>query len=193
MGKNEDENKHQAHGLTVGEMADLQYQQIHEPEEIEMMTGNGAGDAIKDPYFKEAYKDYELPVHEKNFYHVATEARTFAPNGAEPIRTSVMSVQKLSKEAFEFQKVHGGFAGQIVHILHKPEEEQPRARKSKKVKEETENSGQGEAGNSAEDRKILETMTVPQLKERLDEITGATTKLKKKEELIDEILLQSKK
>lgn len=57
-------HNHQAHGLTVAQMANLRVQQ--EEETVEMMPCNNARpDQIKDAIFREAFSNYQIPRVEK--------------------------------------------------------------------------------------------------------------------------------
>jgi hypothetical protein len=124
-----DKNKQkQAHGLTHEEMQDLHYKQIQ--GDIQKVPANNAGDKIGDKYFKEEFADYEVPVYEKHLYHVVSEPRSFNPATGE--KTSVASLKKFTKKAYEFQKVNHGFDGHTVHILHNPELEDVKAKKDLK-------------------------------------------------------------
>lgn len=174
-----EKRKHQAHGLTVEEMKELHYKQVHEPDTIEMVEPNNGGDKITDPYFAKDYGDYMLPIHERHVYHVAAEARAFRSSGAIAERTSVSTVHKLTKEAYEFQKKNKAFEGQIVHILHNPELEQvskPTAPKAPKAP----------AKNEGEDLTLL---TVVDLKARIEKLSEKPVpkSLKKKEDLLAEL------
>lgn len=164
-----EDQKHQAHGMTVGQMKDLHYKQIHDPGSIKMIPANNGGDKITDPYFEKDYGKYMLPEHEAHLYHVAAEARTFASGGATPTRTSIPAIHKLTKEAYEFQKKNKAFEGQIVHILHNPE--LPPVKAGKKVDD----------GDDSEDLNLL---TVPELKDKLATLTGEPVKITKKADLI---------
>ena len=141
-----EDEKIQSHGITKGQMKDLQYQQ--QQGDVKMIDANNVGDNIKDKEFAKEFADYQLPEAEKDHYHVVAEARLFNQTTGEKISNPV--VHKYTKEAFEFNKKHHGFDGQTVHILHNP---------TKTVAEkETEDD--------------FDVMTVAQLKEAYKEITG---------------------
>jgi hypothetical protein len=175
----EEKDKHQAHGMSVGKMKDLQYNQVHNPDAIERIPGNNAGDKITDEYFRKDYADYTLPVHEKDFYHVVAEARAFASGGATAVRSSIPAVHKLSRQAYAFQKEHKAFNGQIVHILHNPDLEVDKKQTKKEVQ-----------GGPVEE---LQLLTVDKLKEKFFELTGQNAQSAiKKNELIGDILKAQK-
>ncbi len=159
----EDKDKIQAHGLTVKEMADLQYKQNNNL--VKMVPANNA-ESIKDKHFQE-FEGYEIPEHEQHIYHVVSEARIFNQTTGEKLSNPVVST--FTKEAFVFHKKHNGFAGQSTHILHNPE--------ITSAKEDDDDSGKPED---------LNKLTVPVLKERYLELTGEDApKNVNKAELID--------
>lgn len=109
-------HNHQAHGLTVAQMANLRVQQ--EEETVEMMPCNNARpDQIKDAIFREAFSNYQIPRVESHVYVVAIESRLFDHQTGE--RLSIAIVDKFTAEMFEFMKAHG-WGGKTVHILHNP-------------------------------------------------------------------------
>lgn len=111
-------HNHQAHGLTVAQMANLRVQQ--EEETVELMPCNNARpDQIKDAIFREAFSNYQIPRVESHIYVVAVEPRLFDHQTGE--RLSVATVHKFTREAYEFMKENHGFSGKVVHILHNPE------------------------------------------------------------------------
>jgi len=157
-------NRKQAHGLTHEEMEELHYKQVS-GEEIETVSSNNAGDKISDPYFKTEFSEYEIPVHEKHIYHVAEEIRQFKTSGPTPEKTSSATLQKYTKEAYEFMKNNHGFDGKIVHILHNPELETQKQRDQKQQGEgqEGENKGETLAGANTN------TVKLPSLGQHEDE------------------------
>lgn len=186
-----EEKRIQAHGITVGEMKELGYRQANDPASIATIPGNNAGDKITDRFFKEEFGNYTLPMHERFHYHVATESRMFAPGGAEPVKTSTASVHKLTKEAYEFQKKHGAFNGQIVHILHNPEFEEKNAPLFGTA--EAGNGPGPDTGNTGGSgtpltKEELENSTVDEIKGIFDELGVEAPKGMKKAELIEELL-----
>lgn len=109
----------QAHGLTPDEMEDLRVHQINDT--VPMIPANNAGeDQIKDPYFRDKYKNHMIPEVEKNHYHVVTEARLFNSQAATPEKMSNDVLHVFTKEAFKFQMDNKAFNGMQVHILHNP-------------------------------------------------------------------------
>lgn len=192
----EPNEKIQNHGMTHSQMEDLRYKQEHGG--VEMVKANNAGDNIGDEIFAELYSDHQIPAHETGIYHVAAEPRTWSNNGAKPVRTSVAVVHKFTPQAWEFQKKNNAFAGQVVHILHNPELEAAKNRKEKEaikaaqvpgaVPEETQVDNpdnvlgnpntqgtqplQNQTVASTEQPEDLEALTVPELKEYYEEVSG---------------------
>lgn len=160
----------QSHGMTHAEVEDLRIRQMQ--NQVKMVPANNAGEAIKDEYFKKEYSDHKIPDHEKHIYHVAIESRTFRSSGPTAEKLSNSTVQKFTKEAFEFQKKHNAFNGQVVHILHNPE-------LNKKH----------DGGNDIAPGKVVQLadMKVDDLRDRYTELTGEAVPsgVKRKADLID--------
>lgn len=112
------EDKHQAHGFTVREMANIQKRQSGEiAEPFKDLIGNRAN-LLKDKYFLEDGHALVLPEYEEGFFHVLQEARSFHPITGE--RQSKSFIQKYSPTSYEFMISNDGFRGMSVFIFHDP-------------------------------------------------------------------------
>ena len=91
--------------------------QIH--NEVNKIPANNATD-IKDRIFKELYENYEIWEHDKDYYHVALEIRSFDKSTGE--RNSIARVQMFDEKNWHMQTVKSktALAGYTTYILHDP-------------------------------------------------------------------------
>lgn len=174
--------KIQSHGMTHQQVEDLRHHQLNN-DKIKTYEPNNGGEKIKDPVFKELYGDYQVPYHEMGHYHVAMEARSWKNTGATAERTSVATVQKFTKEAYDHQLKNNAFNGYIVHIIHNPTlPGAEAATKNALAGPTTEDGDEGEEGSG--DGPELSAMTVSELKDLYKHKTGEEAPAMKKADLI---------
>lgn len=99
-------SKPQAHGLTHGEMKELQEAQINDERFSKEMSGN-------------VDSNYKFDAHEKNFVHAKLQNPGFDPNTGQPLDKGI--VQKYTPREFKNHESNNGFAGKKVTILHNPD------------------------------------------------------------------------
>ena len=75
-------------------------------------------DSIKDPYYKQVFKDYQIAEHDLICYHAVIENRYIAPTGE---RQSTPIVQMYDLSSWNFQKANNGFLGLTVELIHIPD------------------------------------------------------------------------
>ena len=123
-------NAHQAHGITQGEMKEIQKAQ--QLGKVEMVKGNKVS-------------RYELPAYEKDFIHVSVERVQYKPDT--DIKTSRPKV--LVKTVTDFERMsrtvkregekanpENAFAGMKVIILHDPRTGQESPKGAKRMSED---------------------------------------------------------
>jgi hypothetical protein len=157
-------DKPAAHGLTHGQLAHIAELQQTGQDVPMIPANNGAKDQIGDLYFKEEYGDWEIPEHEKGFYHLAQEPRLFAQFGATPQRLSVSSVVKMHPPAYKHFMDNGMDKGKVIHILHNPTLE-GKAKPKATAEEEDEDEGTD-----------FDSYTVAELREYIEATTGEAPK-----------------
>lgn len=117
--ENEKSKEIRAYGMTHGEMEKIRLATINQT--VKMILANSAED-IKDKYFATDFMDgHEIPEHEKGFYHIVVESRTFDPGTGE--RLSIPRIQVYDTATFDHMmamKPYNGFHGLTTHILHNP-------------------------------------------------------------------------
>lgn len=107
-------DKHQAHGLTIGEMQELRNKRSTGEEDY--IPANNAKE-IKNKLFVQ-YENHNIREVEKNHYHVAMELPSYDRTTGDKL--SKARVNKYTPQAFEETKKRTGFNGYEMHILHNP-------------------------------------------------------------------------
>ena len=86
-------------------------------EDIEMIPANNR-DSLTDKFFKKEYAEHEIKMHERGFYHIAMEHRSFDRDSGE--RNSFSFVNIMSVAAYNMGKKNNGFIGYTMNIIHDP-------------------------------------------------------------------------
>ncbi len=111
-----------AHGLTARMFEEIKLRKIAGDEE--RIPANCAS-SLQDKFFKEDYKDYTIPMHERNHYHIAMEVRNFNPSTGG--RLSVPMVQIFDKVSWLAMKEADTFKPYTAEFVHNPEKEEKNA------------------------------------------------------------------
>lgn len=105
-----------SHGMTAAEIAEVRVREAN--GDVETIAPNKL-EKIQDKYFKEDFAGYQVKMHERNFYHVAIEDRTFDQQSGK--RLSFAHITTFDQVTWNSVKEADVIKSKTLEIIHDPE------------------------------------------------------------------------